>query len=260
MPIYVNGVSQSGGGGGDSSGADKLILATGWSGANHLSSAIGAMNGAAAMTVAALVRLGRVLDGGGSQHILSSGTDFSAGYGLGHLENRPFVEFADGTSSKLSTGGFAPDWDGTPATGEWGMVDWKTALIALRRQGNDLTIFVNMIEWRTITIGAGVTPGATGMLVGRAPSGGNVFGGGLGGIAYVESAVSNDDLRTWMRECMEAVDVVQGSVPWTSRFSFKQLGLAAGAAVPATVEDLVGGNDLTRAGALSIAEERPRWL
>lgn len=249
----------SGGGG----GAEPLIAATGFSSGNVLDSAAGVLNGAANMTIMSLVRLAQVQDGGGLQVLLSNGTLFLSGYELSQSELRPFVSVGDGSGSKVGTGSFPPDWSpgvaGTPPS--FGFIDWKTAILGLRYDATGaLSIWCNMIKIREVGATAGYTPGVNGMKVGRQVDESAFFQGAVAGIAYADAAFTEAQIRTWMRACMEAVDVVPGVLPWDNLWSFKQMGLAGGAAVPGVVNDQIGSADLTLTGALTVVSEIPRWL
>jgi hypothetical protein len=241
----------------------ELVLATGWSGSNFLQSASGNMNGNATMTVGTLVRLPRVQDEDGvTKVIISNGTLFTQGYGIQFDALRPAVQAAF-DFSKFTTGSFSPDWSPGPVTspGTFGFIDWKTCLLVERVDGNNVSIFLQMIEFRTITPAGVFTPGATGMIVGQAVDGTLPFtDGGLAGIAYADVAFTNAQIREWMLACIEANDVVTNSLAWDNLFSFKQMGLRHGDSVPSTVDDMIGSADLTLTGSLSIVEERPRWL
>lgn len=243
----------------------RLVLATGWSATDYLQSASGVLNGATDFTVMVMGRMARVEDEDGVlKCFISCGGLYFSGYAIGYSSQRPFVK-ADAGGDKYSSGVNFPNW----STGllvepySWGFIDWKSVCIALRHEAGVLTMIINMVDFREINISSNgtYTPGATGMRVGADVDGSQPFtNGGIAGIAYIESAVAKDTIRDAMRACMEANDVVDGGVGWTTLHSFKQMLLRAGDAVPSTVNDLVGSADLTLTGSLTIIEERPRWL
>lgn len=253
-------------------GADRLVLATGWSSSNYLDCVTDNLQGAADMTIAIGVRLGLVEDADmpGLATVAACGANqFSEGWKLQYALERPGVGVADGTGSMIATNGAAPDWSALVSAGALRFVDFKTVILMLRYEGStsqDLDCIVNGLVVRTGNTAGGITQGTYGNPY-RARLGGGEAGGinyavdaGIFGFAYADAAFSRANVRTWMRQCMEAGDLVAGSLGWDTLVSFKQLGLRAGDSVPSTVEDLIGSNDFARTGSLTIVEERPRWL
>jgi hypothetical protein len=238
----------------------KLVLATGWSASNYLNSGTGVLNGHSNMTIAVMARLARVQDGLGTWAFAGAGGQFTSGWKMTGTYNRPGVGVGDGSGSMIATDGSTPNWGPDVAT-SYAYADWKSVIVILRYATPSLTIMLNMIDFRTINTGGGVTAASSGARLGGHADAASYFtDGGIAGFAYADEAFSLADLRTWSRACMSAADVVQGSLNWDTRVSFKQLRLREGDSVPATVDDVVGSSDFTRTGTLSIVEEMPRWL
>lgn len=245
-------------------GGGRIVLATGWNLGNYLQSAAGVLNGAEDMTISVMARLAGVQNNSPDPIIITNGGAFFGGYNIGYNSLRPYVGAQIG-GTKNSTGFFNPDWSpGSAITpNSYGFIDWKTVIITLRLDTGVLSIHINGLEFREIDLSAdgAYGPGANGMRVGLERNDTAPFlKGGIAGISYVESAVAKETLWDWQVACMNANDVIDGGVGWSSLYSFKQLLLRHGDAVPATVEDLAGSADLTKTGTLTIVEEIPRWL
>jgi len=240
----------------------KLVMVSGFTGSDYLNAA--GLNGSATTTISALVRLPTVAGIVTNKAIVSSGSLFTQGYLMTVSGNRPFVEYADGSFSKFSSGGADPNWPGvgtTPSTS--GFVDWKTAVMSLRWDGTLLSLFINGLLFRQTSPGSGgAAPGSNGMFMGVNVDLSTPFtGGGLAGVAYCDSVdFTDDEVITWQREVMEANDVVEGALAWDAVFSFKQLGYKHGDSVPSSMPDILGNVDVDLTGSLVFREERARWL
>lgn len=250
--------------------APKLVLGTGWTINDFLDSDDLVLNGAESMTIAVLLRFARVEDEAVSKTVIANGAAFFGGYRVAHLQNRPeLAQYWTSTGAKTSTGFAAPDF-GPGSAASFNYVDYKTALLIGRVSAGTMTMFVNTISWRTIGPYTGYVAGSNGMRIGSdhgAPGSNPFTGGGIAGWGYIESALTDDQVRELAVACTEAADLLSlaealpgDGLNWATRVSFKQLGLRHGDSVPATVTDLDGANDFTRTGALSIVEERPRWI
>jgi len=253
-------------------GSKRLVLATGFSASNYLDCITDNLQGHSDMTIAIGVRLGMVEDPdfSGVKTVAACGANqFTEGWKLQYGQDRPGIGLVDGGGNGLATNGASPDWSGLSSSGMLGLVDYKTIILMLRYEGSsteDLDCIVNAIVWRTLNSTGGITPGTNGNPYRARLGGGEAAGinyavdAGIFGFAYANEAFTRANVRTWMRQCMEAADIVAGSLAWDARVSFKELGLRHGDAVPSTIEDLAGANDFARTGALSIVEETPRWL
>lgn len=248
---------------------DEIVLASGFSVSDYLKSANGTLSGSTTMTIGALVRMGRVERDaeGDADHncIVSHGTAFSQGYRFGSLFTRPVASAADAGFTMRHTSNTHPSWVGSSGAADgqyYQFANFKTAVMALHFDSPYLTLWVNGIKWRRIQFvdAPGYTPGSNGMYVGNQLATEGVWTGGIAGVVYAESAFTDAQMRQWTLDCMDALDVVDGGLAFDHLYSFKQMGLGHGEAVPSTVSDQIGSTNLSLNGSLSVRVERPRWL
>lgn len=242
-----------------------LVAARGWSGSNYLKTANGTCPGTTTCTIAGMMICGEVqsADGDTSVRVLASGgTMFTEGYMLGQGALRPMARFADGAYSKIGTDTYHPSWawSGTTDGSGYQLANLKALVLALVRDGSNLSLWVNGVKWRTVSR-TGIIASANGLWLGTHVGGGeHAEDCGIVGAAYAEIAFTDAQVISWTRDCMRAGDVVDGGGGFANLWSFKGSGLVAGDTVPATVEDLIGAVDLTRTGTLSVASDFPEYL
>lgn len=246
-------------------GIPTLVAARGFSAANYLKTPDGTCPGTSTCTIGGMIIAGEVQSSDGDTSVrtlLSGGTMFSQGFMLGYTALRPLAMFADGSYSKLSTGSYHPSWawSGTTDGTGYQLANLKAMILALVRNGSDLSLWVNGVKWRTISM-TGLIPSANGLWLGtHVGAGDHAEDAGVVGAAYAETAFTDAQVISWTRACMRACDVVDGGAGFANLWSFKGSGLAHGGSVPSTVEDLIGNVDMVRTGTLSVESDFPAYL
>ncbi len=142
--------------------------------------------------------------------------------------------------------------------GSPGYIQERDGLILVRVTGGAGTarirVYMNMaLIFDANAPSAGITPGLSPLTIGGALSFGSAMSGGVQGAAYFDGTFTDEQVETWMMDCMDAGGVVQGALAWDGLWSTLP-GMPA-----ATWTDETGnGNDLTLAGAPSTMERTLR--
>lgn len=182
-----------------------------------------------------------------SSYIASTGNEFvGPGYHLWVEGDRPRHTISDGTGSFLSN--FLQQW----------ILDavYKKPLIPISLGFNGSTRFLKIAGQSLFSAAmTGYTASANPFRVGR-PGGSASAGGFSNGTLFALAAKTDGVLTDSQHEEIFRTFLATGDLPnsaFTSRWSFASLSVGA---VPSTVPDAIGSNDLTLVGSLSVVDDK----
>lgn len=239
-------------------GLPDLLVSIGGSTANYYSNSSDAgPRGSAEMLVAACVQIRT--PNADPFVVMAAGDRFFAGYSLGLSTDRPTGEITDGGGVKTNSNA-ARWWEQVAASGPAAApkIQRKTAIMWGRYAAGlwDVGLDYDYTRQDHSTPG-GYTGNSNPFYLGRQTNAADPW---LGGIAWAAIAnvadatvITDAIVWDWVAACQVAGDFVVGSIAFDHAWSFLTQGAVAGAA-PATLEDLIGSADLTRAGSLTLVE------